>query len=165
MAVLTKEELLRRAPSDIVEETIEVPEWLSADEREQLEKAKRAGDEEAVDVPQVRVKSLTSGQQAAITKICVRFGDGQTDLDVPQMQVMQVMDGLVEPQMTMKEVRALQAKSGAGFQRILNWITERSGFDEEKAKDAVARFPAPPEGSDEAADADVPGPSDGPVAG
>jgi hypothetical protein len=154
MGVLTKDELFRRAPSDIVTDTIDVPEWLSDEERELLEQ------EKPVDMPQVRVKSLTSGQQAVITKLCVKFGDGSVDLDVPRLQRMQVMDGLVEPLLTAKEVERFQQQSGAGFQRVLNWITDKSGFDEDKAKDAVRRFQVAADGPDEAPAEDAGGEGD-----
>ena len=120
----TVKDILDRAPTDLVEEVIEIPEWGCS----------------------VRVKSFTAAQSARIKNLgFVPQADGRTVINWAKMEQVQFQEGVIEPKFSEKEVKVLHTKSGRGFQRVIDWLDEKSKMNKEEMKKVSDEFP----GSDE----------------
>lgn len=115
----TVEEILKRAPSDIVEAVLPVPEWKCS----------------------VRVRSFTAAQSAQVKQHSLKFREQGTDIAWADMEITQFLEGVVEPRFTREEATHLHSISGKGFQRVINWLDENSGTDKEALSKARDEFP------------------------
>lgn len=114
----TVAEILERAPSDIVEETLEIPEWDCS----------------------VKVRSFTAAQNARVKQKSVILGKGDPDVAWAEMEVAQFLAGVIEPAFDELQVRELHSSSGRGFQRVIDWLDEKSGNDKEELRKAQREF-------------------------
>lgn len=117
----TVEEILKNAPSDIVEEILEIPEWGCS----------------------VKVRSFTAAQSASVKQHGLGFRGEETLVAFAEMEIQQFVEGVIEPRFSKDEVRHLYNISGAGFQRVINWLDEKSGTDKETIRSAREEFPGP----------------------
>lgn len=108
------------APSDIVEEVLEIPEWGYS----------------------VKVRSFTSAQSARIRKsMYITKPDGSVETDWPTYDIARFDEGVIEPEFGRSQVRALHMKSGSGFQKVLAWLNEKSGVGADEVREAEDAFP------------------------
>lgn len=113
------ETILKNAPSDIVEETVEIPEWECS----------------------VRLRSFTAAQSARVKQHGLGFKGDRTEVAWAEMEIMQFMEGCIEPQWEHRQVVQLHGTSGRGFQRVIDWLDEKSGTDKEAIRRARDDFP------------------------
>lgn len=107
------------APSDVVEETLDIPEWGYA----------------------VRVRSFTASQNAHIRKkMYVTNPDGSVETDWTGFDISRFEEAVIEPSFSRNEVMALHAKSGPGFQRVINWIVKKSNVTAQEVRDTEEAF-------------------------
>lgn len=112
-------EKIDQAPSDLVEDDVDVPEWGG----------------------KVRVRSLTAAQATAIQQKGLAFKGDETKVAWEEMEVMQVAFGLVNPNLSAEQVRVLRLKRSAkGFARIVAWLDEKSGINKEELRKAQQEF-------------------------
>src|SRR4051794_17286613 len=90
----TVDQILERAPTDLEEDTVEVPEWNCS----------------------VKIRTLTAAERAQIRQIGIVGGDDSW----AEMEVRQFMLGVIEPRFDELQVRKLYAESGNGFSRVIN---------------------------------------------
>lgn len=110
---------IKRAPSDLVEETLDIPEWGG----------------------KVRVRSLTAAQGTAVRQRGLQFKGDETKVAWEEMEVLQLTHGILEPNLSEQQVRELRReKSAAGFQRIVDWLDEKSGINKEEVRQAQESF-------------------------
>jgi hypothetical protein len=114
----TVDKILEKAPSDIVEETIDIPEWECS----------------------VKLRSFTASQSAVIRQTGVSFQGDSTNVAWAQMEIEQFMLGVVAPQFTREQVAKLHLRSGRGFNRVIQWLDEKSNIDKEALKSARDEF-------------------------
>jgi hypothetical protein len=103
------EEILKKAPEDLVEETLEVPEWGCS----------------------VKVRSFTAAQAAMIRQRGIGFKGDETLIAWAEMEIMQFQQGVVEPAFSEDQVRELHLSSGRGFSRVIEKLDELSKIDKE----------------------------------
>ena len=114
----TVAQILERAPSDIVQETIPVPEWGCS----------------------VRVKSLTAAQEAQVKQKGLEFRGETTKVWFAEMELAQFQASVVEPKFKLDEARQLQNISSKGWQRIIGWIDKQSSIDKEEVAKLQTEF-------------------------
>lgn len=120
----TVDEILN-SPSDVVEETVEVPEWKREDGTPIY----------------VRLRSFTAHQSAMIRKkMYVTSPDGSVETDWVGFDLARFEEAVVEPKFTRDQALALHLKSGPGFQRIINWVVKKSGVSQEDVREAEEAF-------------------------
>jgi len=112
------EGILKAAPSDLVEELIEVPEWGCS----------------------VRVRSFTAAQSARIRQRGIGFKGENTTVAWAEMEKQQFIEGVIEPKFDKKSVEALHRTSGRGFSRVIKWLDEHSNMDKEALAEAKKEF-------------------------
>lgn len=107
------------APSDVVEETLPIPEWGKS----------------------VKVRSFTSSQNARIrSKMYITNPDGSVETDWAGFDISRFEEAVIEPEFTRDQVIALHLKSGRGFQRVINWIIKQSGVTQEDVRETEEAF-------------------------
>jgi hypothetical protein len=114
----TVDQILERAPNDLVEETLEVPEWGCS----------------------VKVRSFTAGQNAVIKQRGLAFKGEDTKVAWAEMEIAQFQQGVVDPRFTEEQVRKLHATSGRGFARVIQKLDDLSGTDKEALRKAQDEF-------------------------
>lgn len=114
----TVEDILKRAPSDLVEEIVEVPEWACS----------------------VKVKSFTAAQSAEVKQRGLAFKGEDTKVAWAEMEIAQFQMGVIEPKFTDEQVRELHLHSGRGFARVIAKLDELSGTDKEELRKAQREF-------------------------
>jgi len=112
------EEILKKAPDDLVEENLEVPEWGCS----------------------VKVRSFTAAQAAAVKQRGFGFKGDETLVAWAEMEIMQFKQGVVEPAFTEDQVRELHLSSGRGFARVIEKLDELSKIDKEALAKAREEF-------------------------
>lgn len=122
--------ILEKAPSDIVEEIIEVPEWDCS----------------------VRVRSLTAAQEAQVKQKGLEFKGETTKVWFAEMELAQFQASVVEPKFKLDDARRLQATSSKGWQRIVKWIDKQSNLDKEEVAKLKDDFPVVDNGSSSGVD-------------
>lgn len=122
----TVEEILKAAPADIVEETLPIPEWK----------------DEGGGMIAVKVRSFTSAQSARIRKKQYIQKDGGVDIDWSAWELAQFQEGVIEPKFDANQVRALHETSGKGFQRVIQWLDEKSGIKKDEERETGEAFQA-----------------------
>jgi len=116
-------DILKKAPEDIVEEVIEIPEWGCS----------------------VRVRSFTAAQSARVRQLGIGFKGDSTQVAWAAMERAQFEEGVIEPQFKADEVRKLHLTSGKGFSRVIAWLDKHSGLDKEELAQAREEFQGPGE--------------------
>lgn len=117
-------EIMDVAGSDIVEETLPVPEWGRS----------------------IKVRSFTAAQAATVRQIGFQQqGGGAVVINWAAMEIAQFQMGVVSPSFSETEVRALHMKSGRGFGRVIAWLDEKSAIDKKAMEEAKERFQGPDE--------------------
>lgn len=117
--------ILEKAPSDIVEEIIEVPEWGCS----------------------VRVRSLTAAQEAQVKQKGLEFRGETTKVWFAEMELAQFQASVVEPKFKLDDARRLQSTSSRGWARIVAWIDKMSNLDKEEVAKMKDDFPESENGS------------------
>jgi len=112
------EEILKKAPEDLVEEVLDVPEWGCS----------------------VKVRSFTAAQAAAVKQRGFGFKGDETLVAWAEMEIMQFKQGVVEPAFTEDQVRELHLSSGRGFARVIEKLDELSKIDKEALAKAREEF-------------------------
>lgn len=120
------EEILKIAPSDIVEETIPIPEWNCS----------------------VKVKSLTALQEAQVKQKGLEFKGDTTKVFFAELELTQFQYAVVEPKFRLDDARQLQATSSKGWQQIIAWVDEHSNIDKEEVAKLRDEFQASQNGSE-----------------
>lgn len=122
----TAQQILEKAPSDIVEEILEIPEWGYS----------------------VRVRSFTAAMAARIKSNGFQpQADGSTIVNWAAMEQTQLKQGIVEPKFSEDEIKKLYNKSGQGVQRIIEWLDEHSKMDKDEMKQKEREFQGSEESS------------------
>lgn len=123
----TVSQIIDRAPTDLIEEVLDVPEWGCS----------------------VKVKSATAAQNAEVRQRgIVANKTGGNSVMWAEMEICQFRLGVIEPKFSEKQVRDLYHKSGRGFARIIAWLDEKSGADKEELAKAKDEFPDSTNGSE-----------------
>lgn len=116
----TVKDILAKAPTDLVEEVLEIPEWGCS----------------------VRVRSFTAAQSARIKSLAFKpTPDGGTEVAWAAMEQTQFQEGVIEPKFSEKDVKKLHLSSGRGFQRVIDWLDESSKINKEELKKTRDEFP------------------------
>lgn len=111
--------ILEAAPNDIVEETLEVPEWGCS----------------------IRVRSLTAAQEAQVKQKGLEFRGETTKVWFAEMELTQFQASVVEPKFKLDDARRLQHTSSKGWQRVVAWIDKQSSLDKEEVARMKDEFP------------------------
>lgn len=113
----TADDLLN-APSDIVEEIIDVPKW-----------------------GRIKIRSLTAAQQAKVNQASfLGVGTGSIDLRWEEMEKLRFQHGVVEPKLSPEQVNVLYHRNGPTFGFVLSEINRISGTSEEELRKLRAAF-------------------------
>lgn len=112
------EDILKAAPSDIIEEVIEIPEWKCS----------------------VRLRSFTASQSARVRQRGFAFRGEETAVAWAEMEILQFQIGVKEPNFTEEQVRQLHMESGRGFARVIAWLDEKSGIDKKALEESREQF-------------------------
>lgn len=107
------------APSDVKEETLEIPEWKCS----------------------IKLRSFTASQNAQIRKkMYVTNPDGSVETDWAGFDIARFEEAVQEPKFTRDQVIALHLQSGPGFQRVINWVVKHSGVTPDDVREAEESF-------------------------
>jgi hypothetical protein len=105
--------------------------------------------EEVPDVPQPGQSVLVSGLPAKYSaeiqgqlKLVTEGREQIAKIDVPTMELLQFVHGVVDPTFTRGEAEQIQAKFGPAFRKVIAKIDELSGIDKEAIENTEQRFPA-----------------------
>jgi hypothetical protein len=115
----TVKAILEKAPADIQEKTIDVPEWECS----------------------VKIRSFTAAQSSGIRQRGLAFQGEETKVAWGEMEIMQFQQGVVEPRFDEDQVRQLHLTSGRGFSRVIEALDELSNIDKEALAKAREEFP------------------------
>ena len=121
------------------------------------------------DVPQpgmsVKVRALPakfSAQVSGQMKVTTERGEQVATVDVPKMELLQFLHGVVDPQFDEGQVRVIQERYGPAFRKVIAQIDELSGINKEEIEKAQATFPSPQRHANGTAEAvEVPAPGRG----
>jgi hypothetical protein len=107
----------------------------------------READVEDVPVPgeSVRVRALSAAYSAEVQGQLKLVNEGREQIakiDVPSMELLQFVHGVIDPVFTQDEAKQVQAKYGAAFRKVVAKIDELSGIDKETIDKTEKRFPA-----------------------
>lgn len=119
----TVEEILRKAPSDLIEKVIDVPEWECS----------------------VKLRTFTAAQSAMIKQRGFGFEGEKVEVAWAEMEILQFKLGVLEPDFTEDQVRELHLSSGRGFARVIEALDDLSKIDKEALAKAREEFPKPPQ--------------------
>jgi hypothetical protein len=114
----TVEQIMERAPKDLVEEVLYIPEWECS----------------------VKVRSLTAAARARVRQRGVGFKGEEMQMAWAEMEIAQFKEGVREPKFSTDEVRKLHMRSGRGFQRVVDWLDEHSSMNKEELEQAREEF-------------------------
>jgi hypothetical protein len=105
--------------------------------------------EEVQDVPapgqSVLVRGLPAKYSAEIQgqlKLVTEGREQVAKIDVPSMELLQFVHGVVDPTFSRAEAEQIQAKFGPAFRKVIAKIDELSGIDKEAIEQTEQRFPA-----------------------
>lgn len=133
MALLSREALL--GASDLVTREVDLPSIGGA----------------------VKVRSLPAAYSNEATSKALKLitgtrGEQIATVDTAELEVLQVLHGLVDPQLnSIEEARTFAQQCGPAFKEVVRVIDEISGVDKEAIEQAAATFPvsgASPSGPD-----------------
>jgi hypothetical protein len=115
----TVEQILEAAPSDLIEETIPIPEWGCS----------------------VKLRSFTAAQAAMIKEESFQTDDdGKTSFQWAEGEIKQFQMGVVEPAFDEEQVRRLHLSSGRGFAKVIAWLDDKSSIDRKELKKTREEF-------------------------
>jgi hypothetical protein len=112
------EHILKKAPEDLKEEILEIPEWECS----------------------VRMRSLSAAAASEIKQTGFNFEGDNTEVQWGLMEKEQFRRAVIEPKFNEEEVTQLHFTSGLGWARIMKWIENSSTLDRKKLKEAEAEF-------------------------
>jgi hypothetical protein len=106
----------------------------------------KEADVDDVPVPgqSVRVRGLSAKYSAEVQGQLRLVQEGQSQvakIDVPAMELLQFVHGVIDPQFTMQEAARIQETHGAVFRKVIAKIDELSGIDKEAIEQTEQRFP------------------------
>ncbi len=104
------------AVNDLIEETVEVPEWGGA----------------------VRVRAFTKALQQQMREDARIGGEVQND----RLEMLMFVYGVIEPQFTPEQCELLRRKNAGALDRVLDRILTISGLKAEAVEVAKRKFPA-----------------------
>lgn len=110
--VLTKEQI--KKSDDLVEEYFYAEEWGGV----------------------VKIRGFSKGQQIEIDEQAMVDGE----IDMQKLMMFSFLEGVVQPQFTLKDQEWLKEKNASLFDRIFVRISELSALGRKAQKDAEARF-------------------------
>jgi len=109
--------------------------------------------EEVQDVPvpgqSVLVRGLPAKYSAEIQgqlKLVTEGREQIAKIDVPAMELLQFVHGVIEPTFTREEAAIIQERYGPAFRKVIERIDALSGIDKEAIDKTEQRFPAGGEG-------------------
>ncbi len=114
--ILSLDELLGK--DDLPEEVVFVPEWDAS----------------------VRIKAMTKGKVFDLRE--QSMPSGPESMDERRFELLLLVHGVVEPELSPDHVGVLQQKNNAAIDTILKAILRLNGMDAEAENRAKARFPA-----------------------
>lgn len=110
----------------------------------------------------VRVRALSARYSAEVQgqlKLVTEGREQIAKIDVPTMELLQFVHGVIDPQFNESEARQIQTKFGPAFRKVVAKIDELSGIDKDAIVETETRFPA---GGESASGPDMgDGPSNG----
>lgn len=115
----TVEQILN-APSDLVHEIVDVPEFGCA----------------------VKIRSLTAAQSAKVRQAGIVGVGDKARLDFAALEKAQFLHGVAEPKFRPEDVNVLHHRSGPGFQRVIKAVDRISGTDPKSLKETLESFQA-----------------------
>jgi hypothetical protein len=106
----------------------------------------KEADVEDVPVPgeSVRVRGLSARYSAEVQGQLKLIQEGTSQvakIDVPTMELLQFVNGVIDPVFTLEEARAVQERMGPSFKKVIAKIDELSGIDKEAIEKTEQRFP------------------------
>lgn len=93
----------------------------------------------------VRVRALSARWSAAVQgqlKLVTEGREQIAKIDVPAMEALQFLHGVIDPTFNEDEVRQIQTRYGAAFRKVVAKIDELSGIDKDAIVETETRFPA-----------------------
>jgi hypothetical protein len=109
--------------------------------------------EEVEDVPVPGQSVLVSGLPAKYSaeiqgqlKLVTEGREQIAKIDVPSMELLQFVHGVIEPKFTREEAAIVQEKFGPAFRKVIERIDALSGIDKEAIDQTEQRFPVGGEG-------------------
>ena len=94
----------------------------------------------------VKVRELPAKFSAEVSgqmKVTTERGEQVATVDVPKMERLQFVHGVVDPVFTEEQAAVLQERYGSVFKKVIAKIDELSGVDKEAIEKAQATFPSP----------------------
>lgn len=116
--ILTAEEILN-APSDLVDEILDVPEWGG----------------------KIKIRSLTAAASAKVKQASIDLAGKSIDVVWAAMEKAQFELGVVEPKFSKEQVNVLHHKFGPSFKRVTDALDRISGTNKEELRQAHEAFP------------------------
>lgn len=92
----------------------------------------------------VRVRALSARYSAEVQGQLKLVQDGRDQvakIDVPSMELLQFVHGVIDPVFSHDEALLVQERFGPAFRKVIAKIDELSGIDKAAVEDAEARFP------------------------
>lgn len=116
--------------------------WLAPD-------AGDLAEAEVADVPvkgqSVKIRALSATAANAATSDAITTYDDRgiqkMKVDSVMLDILRFQQGVIEPQFSVEEAKAISAKFGPAFQRVVSEIVTISGIDREAVAETEARFP------------------------
>ncbi len=106
-------------------------------------------EDEVDDVPApgmtVRVRALSARYSSEIQGQLKIVNEGREQIakiDVPKMELLQVVHGCIAPVVTEQEARQIQDRFGSAFKKVIEKIDELSGIDKDAIEATEQRFPS-----------------------
>jgi hypothetical protein len=93
----------------------------------------------------VRVRGLSARYSAEVQgqlKLVTEGREQIAKIDVPTMEMLQFVHGVIDPVFNESEARQIQAKYGPAFRKVVAKIDELSGIDKAAIEETETRFPA-----------------------
>ena len=110
--ILSVEQIL--TANDIVERTVEVPQWGGA----------------------VRIRGLTKGQHQQLRKRAT----SRSQVDTDRLEMLLFSESVIEPRFTLEQVNQLKDKAAAPFETVLRAVLEANGLADGAVEQAEAEF-------------------------
>jgi hypothetical protein len=91
----------------------------------------------------VRVRALSARYSAEVQSQVKMVSEGRSQvakIDVPTMEMLQFVHGVIEPQFTPDEAKLVQERFGPAFRKVIAKIDEISGIDKEAIEQTEQRF-------------------------
>jgi hypothetical protein len=93
----------------------------------------------------VRVRGLSARYSAEVQGQLKLVQEGREQIakiDVPTMELLQFVHGVIDPQFNESEARQIQTRYGPAFRKVVAKIDELSGIDKQAIEETETRFPA-----------------------